>query len=461
MKEKTEALPIPVAPRQRKKQRIAAYCRVSTLMACQETSISGQVRHYRQKILENQDWELADIYLEVGVTGTRTERRPELQRLLRDCGAGKIDLILTKSISRFARNTADCLEMVRRLTALGVAIRFEKEALDTGDMESEFLLTVLACLAEEESRSISGNMKWSIRRRFADGTYRGTAPYGYRWKEGVLTAEPAQAAVVREIFAMALAGKGGDSIAGELNSREIPSPMGKRWTQNSVRALLRNPAYMGDVLYQKTFRDDAFRQRRNRGELDRFYVENHHEGLVSRGEFEGVRRARQQRARAVGYLEDAEPCRSLGRYCFSGILRCGRCGAVMHRQTWKHARTCWICHGHTAGGCPMKPQPEEDMMAAFLSCLNKLAWAGNGRGNRVLDRYRAGPDEGDALRLLRRFLRDWQITDDPEAFPAEGFTRLVSSCTVEAGKWVVFHFRCGLSLRESLCRTRMEAGKWT
>ena len=164
---------------EKEKLKVAAYCRVSTMMDSQQSSIESQRKHYEDKIMENDEWELAGIYLEEGVSGTKAEARPQLQRLIADCKAGKVDLILTKSISRFARNTADCIEMVRTLTGICVDIHFEKEEIHTGTMESEFMLSILACFAEDESHSISGNVKWAVRKRFENGTFRQSIPpYG-------------------------------------------------------------------------------------------------------------------------------------------------------------------------------------------------------------------------------------------------------------------------------------------
>ena len=222
---------IAAVPQERAKLKVAAYCRVSTLMDSQESSSEAQRLHYEKTIRENEEWEYAGLYLEAGVSGTKAETRPELMRLMEDCRNGKVDLVLTKSISRFARNTSDCLEMVRTLTGLGVNIVFEKELIDTRSMDSEFMLSILACLAEDESHSISGNMKWGIRKRFENGSFRQSiAPYGYAWKDDELAVVPEQADVVREIFELALSGLGAIRIAKELNARKIPSPAGKLWT---------------------------------------------------------------------------------------------------------------------------------------------------------------------------------------------------------------------------------------
>ena len=200
---------ISAAPVTQKTLRAAAYARVSTDLDSQETSIDNQVDHYKSLITSNPDWTLAGIYQESGVSGTKADTRPELQRLLRDCEAGAVDVIITKSISRFARNTSECLEMVRMLTGLGITLIFEKENIDTETMESEFLLTLLAAFAESESASISTNQKWAIRKRFQAGTYKGgKVPYGYRRTKKGYIIHPAEAATVRRIFYALAGGKG-------------------------------------------------------------------------------------------------------------------------------------------------------------------------------------------------------------------------------------------------------------
>jgi len=271
------------------KTRVAAYCRVSTLMASQETSIEGQQRHFERLFSQDPEWECAGIFLETGVTGTKAEVRPELQRLLAQCRAGRIDLVLTKSISRFARNTQDCLALVRELNGLGVHLFFEKENIHTGRMESELMLSILACLAADESRSISDNMKWGARKRFQAGTYRGgRVPFGYAREGNELSVVPDEACVVRRVFVAAALGDGATAIADSLNAQRIPAPRGGRWWPSTVRKMLGNPVYAGDLLCQKTFVDEEYTQRVNRGELDRFVVRDHHPAIVSRDLFAAV-----------------------------------------------------------------------------------------------------------------------------------------------------------------------------
>ena len=207
-----------------KKTKVAAYCRVSTASDEQLISLDAQKLHYEYYIQSNDDWEYAGLYYDEGITGTKAEVRDGLQALLRDCEDGKIDLIITKSISRFSRNTTDCLEMVKRLVELGVFIFFEKENINTGSMESELMLSILSSLAESESVSISENEKWGIRKRFQNGTFIiSYPPYGYANVNGEMVIDPEEAKVIKRIFAECLAGKGTYTIAKDLNADNIPT----------------------------------------------------------------------------------------------------------------------------------------------------------------------------------------------------------------------------------------------
>ncbi len=266
--------------------KVAAYCRVSTLLDNQEGSIKNQREHYEATIRSNPEWEYAGVFLENGLSGTKAESRPELQRMIEQCRVGNINVILTKSISRFARNTTDCLSMVRELTALGVDIWLEKEGIHTGTMESEFMLSILACLAEEESRSISNNLKWGLRKRFQAGTYKPKeAPYGYRREGTAYVIIPEEAAVVKRIFDWYLEGDGTRRITNELNRIGIKSRHGVAWSPTTVKKILTNVACTGDLLYQKSFMDENYRQQPNRGELDQYYNEGHHEAIIDKEAF--------------------------------------------------------------------------------------------------------------------------------------------------------------------------------
>ena len=226
----TVILPRKTKPECPSKRRIAAYCRVSTDAEDQINSYRAQVSYYTEHISQNPKWRFVDVYADEGITGTKKDVRAGLLSMIADCEAGKIEFIITKSISRFARNTTDCLEMVRKLTDLGISIFFEKENINTGSMESELMLSILSSLAESESVSISENSKWSVQKRFQNGTFIiSYPPYGYENDNGTMVIVPEQAEIVKEIFAACLAGKGTHAIARELNARGIKTKKNGKW----------------------------------------------------------------------------------------------------------------------------------------------------------------------------------------------------------------------------------------
>lgn len=366
--------------REKEKLKVAAYCRVSTRRDAQLESLATQKEHYESFIKKNPEWEYAGIYFDEGITGTKKEVRPGLQQLLKDCEYGKVDYVLSKSISRFARNTVDCLEMVRDLLALGVGIYFEKEDLDTRSMEDEFFLTVLGSLAESESHSIAENQRWSKRNQFKNGTFKqGTPPYGYRLEDGNLVIDEKTGPIARFIFDEALAGKGAHTIAAELNERNIPASKGGRWGGNSVRVILRNERYTGDALYQKTFRDENFHFRINHGELDQFLHKNHHDALISHEEFDKVQQLREQHFQEKGIEKGAMFCQE--HYLFSRRVRCGECGSLMRHRIMRERREgpydAWTCGRHlkSAALCSMKPIPQKNIEIAFTTMMNKLIFS--------------------------------------------------------------------------------------
>ncbi len=243
----------------RKTLRVAAYCRVSTYTDAQLESLKVQKRHYVNYISSREDWIFAGLYFDEGITGTKKGKRPELLRMIADCEAGKIDFIVTKSISHFARNTADCLEMVRKLLKLNIPVYFEKENLNTHSMESELFLAILSSMIEGESTSISENSKWSIQKRFQNGTFKlSYLPYGYDWNGKQMIINPEQTEIVRWIFSQVLSDKDTQAIANEPNDKGIPTKKGGRWTATTIRGMITNEKYTGDVIFQKTYTDSQF-----------------------------------------------------------------------------------------------------------------------------------------------------------------------------------------------------------
>ena len=385
------------------KIRVVAYCRVSTGTEDQLISLQAQKNHYEDLISANPDWQYAGLYYDEGISGTRKENRPALQKMIADCEAGKIDRVLTKSLSRFARNTTDCLELVRKLLDLGVTIFFEKENLDTGSMESELLLSIMSSLAESESVSISENNKWSIRHRFENGTYRmASAPFGYDVIDGELVINEEEACWVRWIFDQAMGGKASGRIARELNEKQVATKKNGTWRASTIRGILRNEKYTGACLFQKTYSDFHFKRHKNNGDRDQFLIEDHHEPIVSKEEFEMVETLLQQRAREKNIQQGNR--RYQNRYPFSNKLVCGECGGSFkrHINTSGDLRyAVWVCAQHLEdrSSCPMLFVRECDLELSFTTMMNKLIFAKREVLDALLEGLR-GETHKDSLRQI-------------------------------------------------------------
>lgn len=363
----------------KKKIRVAAYCRVSTASDEQLISLDVQKAHYEKYIKANDEWEFAGLYYDEGITGTKKEVRDGLRSLITDCEKGLIDLVITKSISRFCRNTTDCLELVRKLLDLNVYINFEKENINTGSMESELMLSILSSLAESESVSISENEKWSIKKRFQDGTYIiSYPPYGYANINGDMVIVPEQAEVVKQIFANTLEGKGTHAIAKELNEHGISSKKGSKWTPGTVNAIIRNEKYTGDVIFQKTYTDSNFNRHINYGEHDQYLCTNHHEPIISHETFDKANEVMSQRGKEKGNGENTQ--RYQKRYGFSGKIICGECGGTFKRRIHNKPSgnyVAWCCTHHIENkdACSMKYITDDNIKVAFLTMMNKLIFS--------------------------------------------------------------------------------------
>ena len=388
------------AVREKKKIRVAAYCRVSTDSDEQMISLDAQKVHYESYIKLNDEWEYAGLYYDEGISGTKVDARSGLLSMLSDCEEGRIDLNITKSISRFARNTTDCLEMVRKLIDLGIYIIFEKEKIHTGSMESELMLSILAGLAESESVSISQNSKWSIRKRFEKGTFIiSYPPYGYDNADGEMVIVPEQAEIVKEIFASCLAGNGTYTIAKSLNDRGIPTKKGGKWHGSTINGILTNEKYTGNVIFQKTYTDSSFRRHTNYGEQDMFLCADHHEAIVSHEDFDKVREILDRRAMEKG--NGSNTSRYQRRYAFSGKIKCGNCGSSFkRRQHYKPSGdyVAWTCDTHLRDkdACSMLYIKDEAIKAAFATMMNKLIF-GNQEILKPLMRSLRGMDDKDRL----------------------------------------------------------------
>lgn len=362
----------------KKKTRVVAYCRVSTASDEQLISLDTQKAHYEDYIKSNAEWEFAGIFYDEGITGTKKECRDGLNSLVAACEKGLVNMIITKSISRFSRNTTDCLELVRKLISLNVTVIFEKENINTGSMESELMLSILSSLAESESVSISENSKWSVQKRFQNGTFIiSYPPYGYTNVDGKMVVVPEQAEIVKKIFEDTLAGKSTHAIAKELNDCGVTSKKGGKWTPGTVNAIIRNEKFTGDVIFQKTYTDSQFNRHINHGMENQYLCEGHHEAIVSHEVFDAANEVMNQRGKEKGNGENTS--RYQNRYAFSGKIKCGECGSVFKRR--RHYKPsgeyiAWCCNRHIEdnNSCSLKYITDEGIKAAFTTMMNKLVF---------------------------------------------------------------------------------------
>ena len=354
-----------------KRLRVAAYVRVSSDSEDQLNSFSVQMEHYTGLIKDNAEWNFAGIYADEGITGMAADKRESFQRLLKDCRAGKIDRILVKSISRFARNSADTISVTRELKQLGGSIYFEKEGIDTADMGSEMLLSMLGAVAQEESVSISRNLQWGIRKRMQKGEYvTASVPFGYSYIDRTLVPNEKEAAVVRDIFQYYISGMGMQEIVNELMRNGIQPPRkAKEWCISDIQYILTNEKYIGDSLLQKKLTVGEFPSRRvkNDGDLSQYYVENSHPAIIEKEVFAQAEKLIEQK-RLTGSVHSVYP--------LSKKLVCGVCGTVFRRKTSgrEFDTTTWVCRAHylNTEKCPMKPVTETEIHRAFCFLYNKL-----------------------------------------------------------------------------------------
>ena len=342
------------------RKRVAAYARVSVETEEPLHSLSAQVSHYSGLIQGNPEWEYAGVYVDEGVTGTSIAHRMEFRRLIEDCDAGKIDVILTKSISRFARDTVDCLNTIRHLKDIGVEVRFEREGISTFTADGELLLTLLASFAQAESESISANVRWSIRKRFEEGIPNlHKPPYGYRWDGEKYRIVPEQGDVVKVIFRRYLAGESAYSIAKALKERGIVGQYGIPMHESTIKDIISNISYTGTMILQKHYISENHKRKRNRGELTRYAVDDMYEPLVSVEEYEQAVLIREKRA-----AEASNAHVVLTR--FSGLMKCGHCGCGISRRNFRKEKR-WECNTRARKGsdvCDMQPLMETELIDA-------------------------------------------------------------------------------------------------
>lgn len=354
---------IPAKPQDEKTIRVAAYARVSADKDAASHSLETQMEYYANYIKQRSDWILVDVYSDNGISGT-TDHRPEFQRMLNDCRKGKVDLIITKSITRFARNTVVLLETIRELKAIGIDVFFEKENMHSISPDGELMLTLLAIYAEEEAKSASENQKWRIRKKFEKGEPWVGNMLGYRLINGEMIIIPEEAEIVKMIFNDYLSGMGFQAIARKLNNLGIPARLGNYWHTNAVLQILHNEKYAGNMLLQKTYRPDfkVKHNKPNHGEKRQYFVENSHEAIINPEVFKKAQD--EARRRSEKYFAVHKNNNSEGNL-FAGLMTCGLCNSP-YRKRIAHSTSkpepTWICSKYFELGkqyCSSQQIPED------------------------------------------------------------------------------------------------------
>ena len=368
--------------------RVAAYCRVSTDDEEQKTSYEAQIGYYTEKINQNPEWQMAGIFADEGISGTQAKKRPEFLKMIRLCRQRKIDIILTKSLSRFARNTVDSLGYIRELRALGIAVISEKENINTLTAESEMLITIMSCFAQAESESISNNLSWGVRQSFKNGNVpmQYARLLGYRkGHDGNAEIIPEEAEVVKEIYRCYLDGMSMNLIADRLNEKGLTTKGGSSpYRKTVVQRILTNEKYTGDALLQKTYVTDCItkKTRKNNGELPMYLVKNHHEPIISRSDFNRVQEemARRSAKRTIAdKLTKTGQGKYSAKYALSELLICGECGEHYRRVTWTakgFKEIKWRCVSRIQYGkkkCHSSPTVDEQALhRAIVSAVNEF-----------------------------------------------------------------------------------------
>ena len=352
--------------------RVAAYARVSKDTEQLMHSLSAQVSYYSALIQRTPGWEYAGVYVDAGITGTSADRRPEFQRMIQDAEAGKIQIVLTKSISRFARNTVDLLRTVRRLKEIGVEVRFEKERINTLTADGEVMLSILASFAEQESVNLSNNIKWTFQKKFKNGEVHSHHPtLGYRWEGDKMMVVTEEAEIVQFIYSSYLSGLSSNGIAKELDRKGIKGMHGKHFSASSVRLVLRNEAYTGCLIMQKQFNISPKKEKVNRGELPMYRIDGHHESIIPQETFDLVQAERARRLQETIRRKDGFTS------LFTGMVWCGKCGAKAswHRSPQSRKRgdnssMIWICcKKNRNGSCACKNTQDREIRRAAENVL--------------------------------------------------------------------------------------------
>lgn len=350
-----------------KKLRVAAYCRVSTSSERQEDSFAAQVKYYNDFLRLSDNMELVDIYADEGITGTSTNKRDDFKRMIRDSSLGKIDRIFVKSVSRFARNSLECIENIRLLKSYGTTVLFENDVIDTEAMNSEMILYIKSAFAQSESLSGSKRMSTSIRMKMANGEFCNyTAPFGYKAENRTLVPIPEEAEIVKRIYDEYIAGKGVGKIVIDLNHENA---VGSPWNKERVRYILANEKYCGDSLYQKSYTPPTLplRKVRNKGEVDKYYVENTHQAIIDKCVFDTVGKMLKNNTILYGTPRKYTPEN------FSHMIICGDCGCAYKKKRIATIPT-WVCEKDGTAGqrCNTHPLSEEVLKKAFIMMFNRL-----------------------------------------------------------------------------------------
>jgi site-specific DNA recombinase len=365
--------------------RVAAYCRVSTELEEQQNSYQVQIAYYTDLINKKKEWTLAGIFADEGISGTQTKKRTEFNRMIRMCKNKKIDLVITKSISRFARNTVDCLEYVRQLKDLGIGVIFEKENINTLTMTSEFMISLYGSFAQAESESISKNVSWGKEKACREGKVQFQYKYLLGYKKGAdgkPEIVPEEAEIVRLIYNLFLDGYSLSNIKKVLESKEFLTSTGKKiWNVSHIQSILKNEKYVGDALLQKTFTSDCITHKvvKNHGERPMYLVTNHHDPIIDRDTYNRVRQelARRNSKRKISDKTITEQGKYSGKYALTELLICGKCGTPYRRTTWAargKKQIVWRCISRLEHGkkyCPDSPTiKEEQLHKAIIRAIN-------------------------------------------------------------------------------------------
>lgn len=349
-----EITKLPLKQNHHKRLRVAAYARVSQDSDSLLHSLANQVSYYTERIKNNPDWEFAGVYIDEGITGTTIEKRSDFMRMMDDARLGKIDQIITKSVSRFARNTVDLLTSVRELEELGVDVVFEKDGIRTSSNEGELMLSLLASFAQAESESISSNVKWGKRKQMQEGIYHHYArSYGYEWQKDEYVIVEDEAKVVRFIFESYLDGLSPAHIAQKIDR---PTMTGKSFTRGTVKDILKNDIYIGNRTMQKSYSKKIRTKQRNYGELPKYTIPDAHEPIIDKNLFFKVQEIMRRKASET-------PMKTYN--CFSGKVRCGHCGRSCCRRTI-HGYKIWKCQGNEMShSCSARYIREDELLSIF------------------------------------------------------------------------------------------------